>query len=100
MFVVDHPERTVRDDDAVGGSEALFYPAGEVHTLLDKDYWIGAGFLGGLDLLQHIFGITGSAVVISSEYHVRFSVGSSAGMPSAALSLYSLSAWASVPSAA
>ena len=45
MLVVDHPERTVRNDDAVGGSEALFYTAGEVHTLIDKNYRVGACLL-------------------------------------------------------
>ena len=48
MLVVDHPERTVCNDDAIGGSEALFYPAGEVNSLFDKDYRVAACFLGGL----------------------------------------------------
>ena len=63
MLVVDHPERTVCNDDAIGGSEALFYPAGEVYTLFDKDYRVGAGFLGGFDLFQHIFGIAGGSIL-------------------------------------
>ena len=63
MLVVDHPERTVRNDDAVGGSEALFYPAGEVYTLFDKNYRVSTGLLGGFDLLQHIFGIAGGSIL-------------------------------------
>ena len=62
MLVVEHTERAVCDDYAVGGAEALFYPAGEVYALLDQDDRISAGFLGGLDLLQHIFGIAAGAV--------------------------------------
>ena len=63
MLVVDHPERTVCNDDAIGGSEALFYPAGEVYTLFDKYYRVSTGLLGGFDLLQHIFGIAAGAVL-------------------------------------
>lgn len=63
MLVIDHLECAVRDDNAVSGSEALFYPAGEVHTLLDKDYWISTGSLGGLDLLQHVFDIAGGSII-------------------------------------
>lgn len=41
----------------------MFYPAGEVYTLLDKNYLVGAGFLGGFDLLQHIFGIARDSIL-------------------------------------
>src|SRR5699024_11423139 len=53
----------IRDNDAVGGSEALFYPAGEVDTLLNQNDRIAADFLGGFDLLQHIGCIACGAVV-------------------------------------
>lgn len=35
----------------------------EKSTLLDKNYRVGAGFLGGFDLFQHIFGIAAGAVL-------------------------------------
>ena len=52
VLVIDDAECTVSDDDAVGGSEALFYPVGEVHTLFDKDDRVGAGLLGGFHLFH------------------------------------------------
>ena len=54
MLVIHDAERTISDDDAVGGSEALFYPAGEVHTLLNQDDRVGAGLFGGFHLFQHV----------------------------------------------
>ena len=63
VFEINNPERAICDDDAVGGTEALFYPAGEVNSLLNQDNRISAGLLCGLDLLQHEFGIAAGAVV-------------------------------------
>ena len=63
MLVVDYPECTVCNNDAIGGSEALFYTAGEVYTLFDKNYRVSTGLFGGFDLLQHIFGIAAGAVL-------------------------------------
>ena len=46
MFVIHHMERSVGDDNGIRSAEALFYPAGEIHTLFDEDHRVSAGFFG------------------------------------------------------
>ena len=100
VLVIDHVHSAVRDQDGVGSAEALFDPAGEVHPLLNQDDRVSAGFLGSLYQFKDVGGIAGGAVV-----HLLIEPGEVLGgvfglHPSAFRSLYSQSAWASVPSAA
>ena len=63
VLIVHDVQFTVSDDNAVGGAEAVLYPAGEIHSLLDQDDRVGAGLLCGLQKLCHIGGIDGGAVL-------------------------------------
>ena len=63
VLIVHDVQLTVSDDDAVCGAEAVLYPAGEIHSLLDQDDRVGAGLLCGLQKLRYIGGIPGGAVL-------------------------------------
>ena len=63
VLIVHDVQYAVRDNDAVGGAEAVLYPAGEIHSLLDQDDRVGAGLLCGLQKLRYIGGIPGGAVL-------------------------------------
>jgi len=54
VFQIDDPERAIRDDQGVGGAEALLHPVREVHTLFNQNNRISACLLRILYLLQHV----------------------------------------------
>ena len=51
VLVIDDLQYFIGYDDTVAGSEAIFYPAGEVKPLLDHDLWILAEFFCCFNLL-------------------------------------------------
>ena len=61
MFVIADVHYTVSDYDAVGSSESVLNPTGEVYPLFNHDHRIGAGLLCGFQEFHHIGGISGSA---------------------------------------
>ena len=63
MLIVHDVQLTVCNDDAVSGAEAVLYPAGEIHSLLDQDDRVGAGLFCSLQKLRYIGGIPGGAVL-------------------------------------
>ena len=46
MFVVNYVHSSIADENSIRGSEALFHPAGEVHSLFNQNNWVGAGLFG------------------------------------------------------
>ena len=63
VLIVHDVQLTVCNDDAVSGAEAVLYPAGEIHSLLDQDDRVGAGLFCSLQKLRYIGGIPGGAVL-------------------------------------
>ena len=57
MLVIAYSQGAICNDDAVGGSEALFYPAREIYTLFNQNLRISAAFLGGLYHFKDVGGI-------------------------------------------
>ena len=57
MFVIAYSQGAICNDDAVGGSEALFYPARKIYTLFNQNLRISAAFLGGLYHFKDVGGI-------------------------------------------
>ena len=60
--ITPYLESAIRDDNAVGCSEAFLYPAGEVHTLFDQDHRIGAALFSFGHLFHNVGGVSVSAV--------------------------------------
>ena len=70
MLVVDNVKHFISDNDAVTGSKSIFYPAGEVQTLLNEYHWIAAVFFGLFILLKYV-----AAVFLSAVLHFTVVVG-------------------------
>jgi hypothetical protein len=62
------------NNDAVTGSEAVLYVAGEVQALLDKNKRIAAVFFGFLILLKNV-----GAILLSAVLHFAVVVGEASG---------------------
>ena len=63
MLVVDDLQNLVGNDDAVAGSKAILYPAGEVEPLFDEHHRVSAVLLCRLELFQYIGTILLGAVL-------------------------------------
>ena len=63
MLVVNYVHGTVADENGIRCSEALFYPTGEVHSLLNQNNRAGAGLFGLFQRLHDETGIAGSTIL-------------------------------------
>ena len=57
MLVIAYSQSAICNDDTVGGSEALFYPAGEIYTLFNQNLRVSTAFLGGFHQFKDVGGI-------------------------------------------
>lgn len=63
MLVIANAKCAVCDDDAVCGTEVLFYPTREIYSLFNQDVRVGAGLLGGFHMLKDVSSIAGSTIL-------------------------------------
>ena len=63
VFIVNHVHGTVADENGIRGSEALFHPAREVHSLFNQNNRVGAGLFGLFQKLHDEAGIAGGTIL-------------------------------------
>ena len=62
IFVVAYSKCSICNNNTVCGSEALFHPTGEVHSLFNQNNRVGAGLLGIFQKLHNKAGVHGGTI--------------------------------------